>query len=161
MIRSLFSTLAVALLFVSLGASCTSEENYPFRIKVVTEDEEYDGDDVRYIPVSLAKVRVAPDNPQSNVLFEGLTNNHGEIAFEYELEALFLVEAIGSTYDLDTVSFIDSTGYPQVPPRFVEQIDTLNKQRARACSFIKLENENEVFLEVILEPWDPSEGLCF
>jgi hypothetical protein len=150
----------IVLAFAIL-ASCTNEEEYPFRVRVVMEDEDYEGDDVRYLPVPLAHVRIAPDDPQSNVLFEGLTNNEGEVAFEYELEALFMVEAIVSTYDLDTTSFIDSTGYPATPPRFIEQIDTLNKQRARACSFIKLEEGKEVFLEVILEPWTPEEGLCF
>ncbi len=161
MIRNNFFIAAAIIVLLVTAISCTNEEEYPFRVRVVMEDEDHDGDDVRYIPVPLAQVRVAPDDPQSNVLFEGLTNRDGEVAFEYELEALFLIEAIGSTYDLDTLSFIDSTGYPNVPPRFVEQIDTINKQRARACGVIKLEEGTEVFEQVILVPWDPEEGRCF
>ncbi len=159
------SSLSVVILTLSMlftATSCTSDDpEYPFRIRVLTEDLEYEGDDPRFIPVFLADVRVAPDNPRSNVLFEGLTDVNGEVTFSYDLEALFLVEAIGATYVIDTISFIDSTGFPAVPPRFVQQFDTISTEMSRACSFIKLEENEEVYLEVILEPWDPSEGLCF
>lgn len=159
---STLAVIAVTLSVFFIAISCSSDDpEYPFRIRVLTEDLEYEGDDVRYVPVFLAEVRVAPDNPRSNVLFEGLTNTNGEVAFTYDLEALFLVEAIGATYVIDTISFIDSTGYPAVPPRFVQQFDTISSELSRACSFIKLEENEEVYLEVILQPWDPSEGLCF
>ncbi|MCH8545157.1 MAG: hypothetical protein LAT54_00335 [Cryomorphaceae bacterium] len=161
-IPSFLSLSAIALSVLLTAVSCTSDDpEYPFRIRVLTEDLDYEGDDPRFVPVFLAEVRVAPDNPRSNVLFEGLTNTNGEVAFSYDLEALFLVEAIGATYVIDTISFIDSTGYPAVPPRFVQQFDTVSTEKSRACSFIKLEENEEVYLEVILEPWDPSEGLCF
>jgi hypothetical protein len=143
---------------VLLFSSCKRDlPEYPFRIKVLSYDEEREV----LSPVFLAEVFVAPDNPRSNVSFEGVTNSSGEVTFVYEYDAVFRIQARGTTYDIDTIVTIDSTGFPDKDPVTIYDYDTTAVYYKNGCGFIKLKENEEAYEEVIIEEWEPSMGDCF
>ncbi|MCC5916216.1 MAG: hypothetical protein JJU02_02695 [Cryomorphaceae bacterium] len=153
-----FLTSFFSLLF--LGVACTPDApEYPFRIKTV----EYEGQNNEIVvPVPGAHVYVAPNTPRSEVEFEGYTNSNGEVTFMYTLDALFHIQAIQVTHEIDSQLIgIDSTGYPDFPPTPIYFYDTLSTDYLRGCNIIKLKEDEEAYVEVEMVPWTPEEGDCF
>ena len=139
-------------------SSCKRDlPEYPFRIKVL----EYIEDSEVLTPVNMVEVIAAPDNPRSNVMFEGITNSLGEVSFVYEYDAVFRIQARGTTYDIDTITIIDSTGFPGKDPVTTYYYDTTDVYYKNGCGFIKLKENEEAYAEVIIEEWEPSMGDCF
>ncbi|MCX8148418.1 MAG: hypothetical protein ACK4EX_06900 [Thermaurantimonas sp.] len=118
--------LIIAFFILLIASACSQEDPiYHFRIRVVNEARQ---------PIDSAFVYVAPNVPNSIVQFSGYTNRAGELAFTYDKEAIFIVEAKKG---------IDST--------------TL----LLGCGYIKLTPLEEAFIQLVATPTNNPDDGCF
>ncbi len=125
--KKTFFLIAILSGVFFLNESCKVEDpTYPFRIRVINAQDE---------PVDSAFVIVRPNvaNPVKQALFENYTNMAGEVNFQYDREAIFIVQA--------TIADINGM-----------QI---------GCEYIRLQPEGEAFVEVKIEPTTLADDSCF
>jgi hypothetical protein len=86
-------------------------------------------------PVQNARVEATAPVPQNVLIpdFEGVTDEFGFIRFEYNYEAVLKIQA--------------TRGVDQQPSWI-------------GCGFVKLEENNEVLVRIILRPFNPDIGGC-
>lgn len=108
-----------------LASACSLEDPiYHFRIRVVNEARQ---------PIDSAFVFVAPNVPNSKVQFSGYTNRAGEVAFTYDKEAIFIVEA---KKGIDSTTLLLGCGYIKLTPleeAFVQVVATPSNNPGDGC----------------------------
>ena len=104
--------------------SCKKEDpRYSFTVRVINEDG---------IRLPNVFIEASADVPDALPDFSGITDEDGEISFEYQYEAVLKVRATRGSN----------------PPTWM------------GCNFVKLEADNNVIVTVILIPYDPSQPGC-
>ncbi len=124
-----FPVLVFALAALALFSCKKEEQNpeYPFTITVKTFGDT--------IPAQNIFVEVYAPISESDVAFEGITNEAGQVSFTYDKNAIFLVRATRGN-----------------KPNFSHI----------GCTLVRLEPNQEVLKTVYLEPFDPEfEGCTF
>jgi len=76
-------------------------------------------------------VEASADVPNTLAEFQGKTNENGEVTFSYKYEAVLKVRATRSS-----------------PPTWM------------GCNFVKLEANQNVLVNVVVQPYDPSQPGC-
>ena len=83
-------------------------------------------------PVANIDVVATAPVPDAIPYFEGVTNLDGNVSFTYDNEAVLQIVATRGTN----------------PPSFI------------GCGFVKLERDNNVIVNIVIQPYDPSQGGC-
>ncbi len=117
------------ILFAGLLFSCETEDltpDYPFTITVKTLQ-----DSVR-VPNTKVEVLAPSNSGAFHEFFEGWTDQHGEVSFEYDKNAVFTVRATrGNT----PITYI-------------------------GCADVRLEPNKRVYKTVYIQPFDPDAKGC-
>ena len=77
-------------------------------------------------------VEASADVPDAIPDFSGITNENGEVSFEYKYDAVLKIRATRGSN----------------PPTWM------------GCNFVKLEADNTVTVKVTLQPYDPTQPGC-
>ena len=114
----------LAIGFVVAFSSCTKEDpRYTFTVRVINEDG---------VRLPNVFIEASADVPDALPDFSGITDEDGEISFEYQYEAVLKVRATRGSN----------------PPTWM------------GCNFVKLEADKNVIVTVLLIPYDPSQPGC-
>lgn len=120
--KKYFFLLAFSLILA--GSACKKEDpRYSFTVRVINEDG---------VRLPNVFIEASADVPDALPDFSGITDEDGEISFEYQYEAVLKVRATRGSN----------------PPTWM------------GCNFVKLEADNNVIVTVILIPYDPSQPGC-
>lgn len=118
------SLVLLALGFSLIFSSCDKEDpGYSFTVRVVNEEG---------VRLPNVFIEASADVPEAIPDFKGITNENGEISFEYEYEAVLKIRATRGSN----------------PPTWM------------GCNFVKLEANQNVMVTVLLIPYDPSQPGC-